>query len=69
MDEPLDDPLLLFSVLYGLWVASYNTFDGDAVRERAAECLAAAEKQPNTVSAYGRTPPDGDIIGPYGRSR
>ncbi|MGY4512361.1 AAA family ATPase [Bradyrhizobium sp. USDA 3650] len=48
--EPLDDPLLLLSVLYGLWVASYNTFDGDAVRERAAECLAAAEKQPNTVS-------------------
>ena len=50
LGEPLDDPLLLLSVLYGLWVASYNTFDGDAVRERAAECLAAAEKQPNTVS-------------------
>ena len=49
LGEPLDDPLLLFSVLYGLWVASYNTFDGDAVRERAAECLAAAEKQPNTA--------------------
>ena len=47
LGEPLDDPLLLFSVLYGLWVASYNTFDGDAVRERAAECLAAAEKQPD----------------------
>ena len=49
LGEPLDDPLLLFSVLYGLWVASYNTFDGDAVRERAAECLAAAEKQSNTA--------------------
>jgi class 3 adenylate cyclase/predicted ATPase/tRNA A37 threonylcarbamoyladenosine biosynthesis protein TsaE len=46
LGEPLDDPLLLFSVLYGLWVASYNAFDGDAVRQRAAECLAAAEKQP-----------------------
>ena len=43
----MDDPLLLFSVLYGLWVTSYNTFDGDAVRDRAAEYLAAAEKQPN----------------------
>ena len=50
LGEPLDDPLLLFSVLYGLWVASYNTFDGDAVRERAVECLAAAEKQSNTAS-------------------
>jgi predicted ATPase len=49
LGEPLDDPLLLFSVLYGLWVASYNTFDGDAVRERAAECLAAAERQSNTA--------------------
>ena len=50
LGEPLDDPLLLFSVLYGLWVASYNTFDGDSVRERAVECLAAAEKQSNTAS-------------------
>ena len=49
LGEPLDDPLLLFSVLYGLWVASYNTFDGDTVRERAAEYLKAAEKQPNTA--------------------
>ena len=49
LGEPLDDPLLLFSVLYGLWVASYNTFDGDAVRERATEYLAAAQKQPNTT--------------------
>ncbi len=49
LGEPSDDPLLLFSVLYGLWVASYNTFDGDTVRERAADFLAAAEKQPNIV--------------------
>jgi predicted ATPase len=45
LGESLDDPLLLFSVLYGLWVASYNTFDGDAVRQRAAQFLAAAERQ------------------------
>jgi predicted ATPase len=49
LGEPLDDPLLLFSVLYGLWVADYNTFNGDAVQERAAQYLAAAEKQATTV--------------------
>jgi class 3 adenylate cyclase len=49
LGEPLEDPLLLFSVLYGLWVASYNTFDGDSVRERAAQFLAAAERQAATV--------------------
>ena len=47
--EALDDPLLLFSVLYGLWVASYNTFDGNSVRERAEQFLAAAGRQGTTV--------------------
>ena len=27
--EPLKDPLLLFSVLYGFWVANYVGFNGD----------------------------------------
>jgi predicted ATPase len=39
----------LFSVLYGLWVASYNTFDGNSVRERAEQFLAAAGRQGTTV--------------------
>src|SRR5262249_54640872 len=47
--ERLDDPLVLFSVLYGLWVASYNAFDGDRVQERAAQCLAEAEKEGTTI--------------------
>jgi predicted ATPase len=47
--EALDDPLLLFSVLYGLWVANYNTFDGNSVRERAGQFLAAAARQGTTV--------------------
>jgi len=45
----LEDPLVLFSVLYGLWVASYNAFDGDRVLERATQCLAAAEEQGTTI--------------------
>jgi class 3 adenylate cyclase/predicted ATPase len=49
LGEPLEDPLVLFSVLYGLWVASYNAFDGDRVLERATQCLAAAEEQGTTI--------------------
>jgi predicted ATPase len=41
--------LLLFSVLYGYWVASYVAFNGDAMRELAAQFLALAEKQREQV--------------------
>jgi predicted ATPase len=45
LGEPLDDPLLLFSVLYGFWTANYVAFNGDVMRELAAQFLALAEKQ------------------------
>jgi predicted ATPase len=47
--EPLDDPLLLFSVLYGVWIANGVAFDGDKLRELAAQFLALAEKQKATI--------------------
>ena len=43
--EPQEDPLLLFSVLYGFWVANYVAFNGDAMRDLAAYVLTLAEKQ------------------------
>ena len=43
--EAPEDPLLLFSVLYGFWVASLVAFNGDAVSELATQFLAVAEKQ------------------------
>ena len=49
LGEPPEDPLLLFSVLYGVWVANYVAFNGDVVRELAAQFLALAEKQGATV--------------------
>ena len=49
LGEAPDDPLLLFSVLYGLWVAHYVAFDGDVMRELATEFVALAEKQEATV--------------------
>jgi class 3 adenylate cyclase/predicted ATPase len=47
--EPPEDPLLLFSVLYGFWVANVVAFDGVAVRELATQFLALAERQGATV--------------------
>jgi predicted ATPase len=49
LGEPPEDPLLLFSALYGLWVANFMAFNGDVVRELAAKFLALAEKQGGTV--------------------
>ena len=45
LGEPPEDPLLLFSLLYGFWGASYVAFNGDVVRELAAQFLALAEKR------------------------
>ena len=49
LGEPPEDPLLLFSVLYGFWVANFVAFNGDVLRELAAQFLALAEKQGATV--------------------
>ena len=47
--EPPDDPLLLFSVLFGFWVASYVAFNGRVMRELAAQFMSLAEKQDSVV--------------------
>jgi tetratricopeptide (TPR) repeat protein len=49
LGEPPEDPLLLFSVLYGFWIANYVAFNGEVMRELAAEFLALAERQGATV--------------------
>ena len=49
LGEPSEDPLLLFSVLYAFWVANFVAFNGDALRDLAAQFLALAEKQRATV--------------------
>ena len=38
-----EDPLLLYSVLYGMWVADLVAFNGDMMRELATQFLALAE--------------------------
>ena len=49
LGEPPEDPLLLFSVLYGVWAAHFIAFNGDALRELAVQFLALAEKRRATV--------------------
>jgi hypothetical protein len=54
LGEPPEDPLLLSSVLWGSWVANYVAFNGEVVRELAAQFLSLAEKQGATSPACCR---------------
>ena len=45
LGEPPEDPLLWFSVLFALFTAHFVAFDGNAMRELAAQFLALAEKK------------------------
>jgi predicted ATPase len=45
LGEPAGDPLLAFAVLYGLWTATFITFDGNISRQLAVQFLERAQKQ------------------------
>ena len=45
LGEPLEDPLLLFSVLYGFWVGVFAAFNADASLDLATQFLSLADKQ------------------------
>jgi predicted ATPase len=49
LGEPPEDPLLLFSVLFSFWTASFVAFNGDAVCELANQFLTLAEKRRATA--------------------
>jgi DNA-binding winged helix-turn-helix (wHTH) protein/predicted ATPase len=49
LGESPEDPLLLFSVLYGFWVANYMAFNGDVMRELANQFLTLAGRQGATA--------------------
>jgi hypothetical protein len=46
--EAPEDPLLLFSTLYGLWSANYVAFNSDVMRDLAAHFLGLAKKRGTT---------------------
>ena len=49
LGEAAEDPLLLFQVLYAFWVASYVSFDGNAMLDLAGQFLALAQKRRSTI--------------------
>ena len=49
LGEPPENPLLLYSVLFGIWVANMLAFNGDVLLTLAAQYMALAEKQGATV--------------------
>src|SRR6202011_3967887 len=49
LGEPPEDPLLLFSALYGFWYANLATFNGDVACDLAAQFLALAEQRRATI--------------------
>ena len=50
LGEPTHDPLVLFAVLYGFFAANYVAFNGDVIRNLAAQFLTLAEKQATTAA-------------------
>ena len=50
LGEPVEDPLLMLSVKYGIWNANAIEFNADAVLELGAEFLRFAEQQGTTVA-------------------
>jgi class 3 adenylate cyclase len=49
LGEPPENPLLLYSVLFGTWAAHATAIDGDALLTLGAQFLAVAEKQKATA--------------------
>jgi class 3 adenylate cyclase/predicted ATPase len=49
LGEPPEDPVLLFTILYGIWGAHYMEFNGDRMRELATEFLELAERHKATA--------------------
>ena len=61
--EPPEDPLILFSALYGFLTMNVVAFNGDVLRRLAAEFLALAEKQETIpLSLTAPTVPFGALL-------
>ena len=69
LGEPLEDPLLLFSVLYGVWVANYHRVQR---RRHARACGAvprACREARISSPARGRSSHHGGLLAVYGGHR
>ena len=67
LGEPPEDPLLLFSVLYGVWVANFVAFNGDVMRELAAQFLDARREARGDGPAHDWASHHGYFLVAHGR--
>ena len=49
LGEPAEDPLALFSILYGVWVWNFAAFNGRATLDLARQFLTLALEQNETL--------------------
>ncbi len=61
LGEPPEDPLLLFSVLYGFWVANYVAFNGDADARACGAVPGARREARGDSPAHDRASPHGQL--------
>ena len=62
LGEPPEDPLLLFSVLYGFWVANYVAFNGDADARACGAVPGARREARGDRPAHDRASPHGHFL-------
>ena len=66
LGEPPEDPLLLFSVLYGFWVANYVAFNGDVCARACGAVPGARREARRDRPAHDRASPHGHFFAAYG---
>ena len=69
LGEHIEDPLLLYSVLYGFFIPKFMNFDGDAASVLARQFLALAEQQNATAPIMIGHRLLGNTLLAHGRSR
>ena len=62
LGEPPEDPLLLFSVLYGFWVANYVAFNGDVMSRSCGAVPGACGEAKGDSPAHDRASPHGNFL-------
>ena len=69
LGEPPEDPLLLFSVLYGFWVASYHSVQRRRGARACGAVPGACREARGDGPAHDRASPHGHFLAVHGRHR